>query len=193
MICNADKDAAALWGWCCWDITERRHPCRHHRAWGHPCPRLPAQPILIFSASTSILTSCILHSAIWRICSWRRRPCPGNKACRLQFPTRIFASSISDSGGLSYDWGVDSINMDSFEEAYQGAPPWEIGRPQPEVVRLAENGAFRGAVLDVGCGSGGKHDVSRRSWHRSPGCGCCPNCHSKSARENSHQECPGAF
>ena len=44
--------------------------------------------------------------------------------------------------------------MDSFEEAYQGAPPWEIGRPQPEVVRLAENGAFRGAVLDVGCGSG---------------------------------------
>ena len=41
-----------------------------------------------------------------------------------------------------------------FEAAYQGAPPWDIGAPQPEVVRLADEGAFRGAVLDVGCGTG---------------------------------------
>src|SRR5262245_41320921 len=41
-----------------------------------------------------------------------------------------------------------------FEEAYQGAPPWEIGRPQPEVARLADGDSFRGAVLDVGCGTG---------------------------------------
>ena len=42
-----------------------------------------------------------------------------------------------------------------FEAAYQaGEPPWDIGAPQPEVVRLAEEGAFRGAVLDAGCGTG---------------------------------------
>jgi SAM-dependent methyltransferase len=33
-------------------------------------------------------------------------------------------------------------------------PPWDIGRPQPEVVALAEEGGFRGDVLDVGCGTG---------------------------------------
>jgi SAM-dependent methyltransferase len=32
--------------------------------------------------------------------------------------------------------------------------PWDIGRPQPAVVRLADRGVFEGAVLDAGCGSG---------------------------------------
>jgi SAM-dependent methyltransferase len=41
-----------------------------------------------------------------------------------------------------------------FEASYQGEPPWDIGAPQPEVVRLADEGAFRGAVLDAGCGTG---------------------------------------
>jgi SAM-dependent methyltransferase len=35
-----------------------------------------------------------------------------------------------------------------------GAPPWDIGRPQPAIVRLAREGAFSGAVLDAGCGTG---------------------------------------
>jgi SAM-dependent methyltransferase len=33
-------------------------------------------------------------------------------------------------------------------------PPWDIGRPQPAFVRLAESGAFTGRVLDAGCGTG---------------------------------------
>ncbi|HYG68027.1 MAG TPA: class I SAM-dependent methyltransferase, partial [Anaeromyxobacteraceae bacterium] len=42
-----------------------------------------------------------------------------------------------------------------FEAAYAaGTPPWDIGRPQPAVVRLAEAGAIQGDVLDVGCGTG---------------------------------------
>jgi SAM-dependent methyltransferase len=42
-----------------------------------------------------------------------------------------------------------------FEAEYRGgAPPWEIGAPQPDIVRLAEEGEFRGDVLDVGCGTG---------------------------------------
>ena len=35
-----------------------------------------------------------------------------------------------------------------------GPPPWDIGRPQPAVVRLASAGGFAGAVLDAGCGTG---------------------------------------
>ncbi len=35
-----------------------------------------------------------------------------------------------------------------------GTAPWDIGRPQPAIARLAEQGAFAGAVLDAGCGSG---------------------------------------
>ncbi len=37
---------------------------------------------------------------------------------------------------------------------YAGTPPWDIGRPQPVFIRLAEAGAIRGRVLDVGCGTG---------------------------------------
>jgi SAM-dependent methyltransferase len=35
-----------------------------------------------------------------------------------------------------------------------GAAPWDVGRPQPAVLRLAGEGAFAGAVLDAGCGTG---------------------------------------
>jgi SAM-dependent methyltransferase len=35
-----------------------------------------------------------------------------------------------------------------------GQAPWDIGEPQPAIVRLAGEGAFRGAVLDAGCGTG---------------------------------------
>jgi len=35
-----------------------------------------------------------------------------------------------------------------------GPPPWDIGRPQPAIARLASSGAFTGAVLDAGCGTG---------------------------------------
>jgi cyclopropane fatty-acyl-phospholipid synthase-like methyltransferase len=49
----------------------------------------------------------------------------------------------------------DSVHHD-FDAMYRApeAPPWDLGAPQPEVLRLADEGAFRGAVLDVGCGTG---------------------------------------
>jgi len=37
---------------------------------------------------------------------------------------------------------------------HAGPPPWDIGRPQPAIVRLASAGGFTGAVLDAGCGTG---------------------------------------
>lgn len=44
--------------------------------------------------------------------------------------------------------------MDFFDRAFEGTPPWEIGRPQDEFVQLEERGEIRGRVLDVGCGTG---------------------------------------
>src|SRR3954469_3728233 len=35
-----------------------------------------------------------------------------------------------------------------------GPAPWDTGRPQPAIVRLAGEGAFDGTVLDAGCGTG---------------------------------------
>ena len=42
-----------------------------------------------------------------------------------------------------------------FDWAYRsGTPAWDIGRAQPVVERLAEEGAFAGSVIDLGCGTG---------------------------------------
>jgi SAM-dependent methyltransferase len=43
---------------------------------------------------------------------------------------------------------------EQFDALYAGTPPWDIGRPQPAFQALADAGAFRGRVLDVGCGTG---------------------------------------
>jgi len=42
-----------------------------------------------------------------------------------------------------------------WDASYQDGPaPWDIGGPQPVIVRLASGGGFSGAVLDAGCGTG---------------------------------------
>jgi SAM-dependent methyltransferase len=44
--------------------------------------------------------------------------------------------------------------VSSFDVAYEGSPTWDIGRPQPAIVRLEEAGRIAGSVLDAGCGTG---------------------------------------
>jgi SAM-dependent methyltransferase len=52
---------------------------------------------------------------------------------------------VSEADGPHPDW----------DDSYAGPPPpWDIGRAQPAFVRLAEAGAFTGALLDAGCGTG---------------------------------------
>jgi SAM-dependent methyltransferase len=52
---------------------------------------------------------------------------------------------------------MSSAPMD-WEDAYQekavfeGAPPWNIGEPQPDLAALIAAGKVRGEVLDAGCG-----------------------------------------
>ncbi|HEV3363269.1 MAG TPA: class I SAM-dependent methyltransferase [Acidimicrobiia bacterium] len=41
-----------------------------------------------------------------------------------------------------------------FDEMYSSTPPWDIGRPQPAFLALADTGALQGTVLDAGCGTG---------------------------------------
>ena len=42
-----------------------------------------------------------------------------------------------------------------WDASYQdGPPPWDIGQPQPAIVRLASKGGVTGTVLDAGCGTG---------------------------------------
>jgi cyclopropane fatty-acyl-phospholipid synthase-like methyltransferase len=40
------------------------------------------------------------------------------------------------------------------DDHYLTRPPWDIERPQPAFLTLAEAGEIRGRVLDVGCGTG---------------------------------------
>ena len=46
--------------------------------------------------------------------------------------------------------------MPGWDEVYAASvpAPWDIGRPQPAFVRLAEQGRLSGRVLDSGCGTG---------------------------------------
>jgi cyclopropane fatty-acyl-phospholipid synthase-like methyltransferase len=40
----------------------------------------------------------------------------------------------------------------TFESAYAGQAPWDIGRPQPALLAVADR--ITGSVLDAGCGTG---------------------------------------
>ncbi len=52
---------------------------------------------------------------------------------------------VTEAGTPHRDW----------DDSYAGPPPpWDIGRPQPAFVRLAEAGMLTGSLLDVGCGTG---------------------------------------
>jgi 2-polyprenyl-3-methyl-5-hydroxy-6-metoxy-1,4-benzoquinol methylase len=43
----------------------------------------------------------------------------------------------------------------SWDASYRDGPaPWDVGAPQPAIVRVASEGGFAGAVLDAGCGTG---------------------------------------
>ncbi|MFD4605438.1 class I SAM-dependent methyltransferase [Streptomyces sp. NPDC058464] len=55
------------------------------------------------------------------------------------------------AGPLHHPDAAEGVEPDDL---YAGPPPWDIGRPQPAFLALAKAGAFRGRVLDVGCGTG---------------------------------------
>jgi SAM-dependent methyltransferase len=49
----------------------------------------------------------------------------------------------------------ERLSGQPWDASYRPGPaPWDIGQPQPVVLRLAAKGGFTGAVLDAGCGTG---------------------------------------
>lgn len=43
-------------------------------------------------------------------------------------------------------------DRNSFESAYAGQAPWDIGKPQQTLIDMADR--ITGSVLDAGCGTG---------------------------------------
>lgn len=68
-------------------------------------------------------------------------------------------ASISDPMGSTakadmFTPNPNHLTKEAFDKSYDGIPPWEIGRPQPELLRLLDDSWVNGPVLDVGCGTG---------------------------------------
>jgi cyclopropane fatty-acyl-phospholipid synthase-like methyltransferase len=61
-----------------------------------------------------------------------------------------------------------------FDEAYRGNPPWDIGRPQKEFVRLEEKKELTGDVLDIGCGTGENAMFLAKKGHKVLGIDSAP-------------------
>jgi SAM-dependent methyltransferase len=81
-----------------------------------------------------------------------------------------------------------------FDERYRdGAPPWEIGRPQPEIVRLAEEGQVVGDVLDVGCGTGENALYLAARGHRVTGIDAAPTAIARAVEKAAARGLPAAF
>jgi SAM-dependent methyltransferase len=55
------------------------------------------------------------------------------------------------------------------DDLYSSPPPWDIGRPQPAFLALADAGEIRGRVLDVGCGTGEHALLAARLGHDTVG------------------------
>jgi phosphohistidine phosphatase SixA/SAM-dependent methyltransferase len=72
---------------------------------------------------------------------------PGDEALTIQSPP-------PDAGGFASPGPVPAPGRPDFDAMYAGTPPWDIGRPQPALLALADAGELQGRVLDVGCGTG---------------------------------------
>jgi SAM-dependent methyltransferase len=65
------------------------------------------------------------------------------------------AQANDDSYGKRQPTSHERRAGQRWDASYVNGPaPWDIGAPQPAMLRLADEGAFAGAVLDAGCGTG---------------------------------------
>src|SRR5207245_524578 len=91
-----------------------------------------------------------------RIVLASRDGCPSQtRAGSVVMPAagRCYNSTMTDSAA-SEGTAPRVRSIEDFDASYAGTPPWDIGRPQPAFLGLAESGHLRGRLLDVGCGTG---------------------------------------
>jgi len=74
-----------------------------------------------------------------------------------------------DTGALEGAPGLVRRRHGDFGGSYARTPAWDIGRPQPAFLELAEGGVLRGRVLDVGCGTGEHALMAARLGHEATG------------------------
>ena len=71
--------------------------------------------------------------------------------------TRLFLARLGPPAGIAAP-GRDNepVTTASWDDSYAGSvpAPWDIGKPQPAFVRLADRGLLAGELLDAGCGTG---------------------------------------
>jgi SAM-dependent methyltransferase len=77
-----------------------------------------------------------------------------------------------ETGALPPRTGQRSIG--DFNAMYAGSPPWDIGRPQPGFLELAEAGTLSGSVLDAGCGTGEHTLMAAAHGHAATGVDAAP-------------------
>jgi len=83
--------------------------------------------------------------------------------------------------------------MHFFDQVYLGSPPWEIGRPQPEFVRLESDGEIVGRVLDVGCGTGENALYFAAAGHPTWGIDFSPNAVQRAQAKSEERHVPVEF
>src|SRR6266566_9905772 len=81
-----------------------------------------------------------------------------------------------------------------WDDSYTGPPPpWDIGRPQPAFVRLAEAGALSGALLDAGCGTGEPTILAARQGARALGIDVSPRAIETARRKAAERSISASF
>ena len=85
------------------------------------------------------------------------------------------------------------MDRDVFEQIYAGQAPWDTGRPQPAVVKLAEAGKIRGSVLDVGCGTGENVLYLAARGHKCLGLDFVPVAIEQAKAKAAHRGVPAHF
>jgi SAM-dependent methyltransferase len=81
-----------------------------------------------------------------------------------------------------------------FEEVYRaGGAPWDIGRPQPEIVTLAGEGEIVGDVLDAGCGTGENALFLASLGRRVLGVDAAPTAIARAREKAAQRGLPAAF
>jgi SAM-dependent methyltransferase len=84
----------------------------------------------------------------------QHRPWVEAQVARLDAAGGLASRQTIEQGDNVDMTAADAPNPD-WDDSYAGPPaPWDIGRPQPAFVRLADAGALTGAALDAGCGTG---------------------------------------
>jgi cyclopropane fatty-acyl-phospholipid synthase-like methyltransferase len=82
-----------------------------------------------------------------------------------------------------------------FDLAYEDdhVPPWDIGRPQREIVHLAKANQFAGSVLDLGCGTGENALYLASLGHETWGVDSSPNAIAKAKKKAQERHLKAKF